>query len=199
MRLLFPIVISLLRPAAAEVIPSGPTPAAKLSTKAFQHHEVLRIDRDFGMEQWEIALDGWLPAGRDGHIQDVRLWWVNTDDADRRKPFNAVVRRYFEFGYERKSESTLAVRMAGDRKEYLFTVRIDGGGTPAVFADVTLQDGSTVSRCRCDRGRLIARRVLGIPVGIAELKVQCTDESSQSHEGAVPYREIESSGSPSPE
>jgi hypothetical protein len=185
--------IALVRPAVAELdaIPQGATTVEKLSTKKFRHHEVLRIRRDFGMDHWEIALDGWLSQTKRGHIADVRLWWVNTNDADRRKPFSAYLRRYIEFEHRRANEGALAIRMAGDRKEYLFTVELDGKGAPAVFADVRLADGTTVAHCRCDRGQLLARRVLGIPVGIASLQVHCTDDAAKSHDGAVPYRELE--------
>ena len=172
-------------------IPQGPTALAKLSTADFRHHEVMRIDRDFGMDHWEIALDGWLPHDSSARIEELRLWWVNTDDGDRRKPFSAHLRRYIEFEWRRGGDGTLAVRMAGDRKEYAFAVELDATGTPAVFAKVTLADGTTVERCRCRSGRLIARRVLGIPIGISALTVRCTDGAAQAREGTVPYRELE--------
>jgi hypothetical protein len=186
------LAFALMRPPAADpgAIPRGPTPLEKLSTKKFQHHEVMRIDRDFGMAKWEIALDGWTPHDVDAHVEDVRLWWVNTDEGDRRKPFSAHLQRYIEFDYRREDAGRLAVRMAGDHKEYLFTVEIDANGVPAVFADIELADGTAVTRCRCERGRLIARRVLGLPIGIAELQVACTDTTAQRHEGTLPHRVV---------
>jgi hypothetical protein len=188
------LALALVRPPVAEAraIPRGPTPLEKLTTKAFRHHEVMRIDRDFGMAKWEIALDGWTPHDVDAHIEDVRLWWVNTEEAERRKPFSAHLQRYIEFGYRRADAGKLAVRMAGDDKEYLFTVELDANGVPVVFADIELADGSDVTRCRCERGRLIARRILGIPVGIAALQVTCTDASAQRHEGTLPHRVVAS-------
>src|SRR5688572_22533335 len=103
MDLLLTFVLALVGPAAAAAaaIPQGPTAATELSTKAFRHHEVLRIRRDFGMDHWEIALDGWLSQAVDGRIEDVRLWWVNTDEADRRKPFSAYLRRHLVFEVRR--------------------------------------------------------------------------------------------------
>jgi len=200
MKLAFALALALVRPAAAvDAIPHAPTPVEKLSTKKLRHHEVLRIRRDFGMDHWEIALDGWLARADGGHIADVRLWWVNTTDADRRKPFSAYLRRYIAFEHRRADSGALAIRMAGDRKEYLFTVELDKGGSPAVFADVQLADGSTVRHCRCDRGKLVARRVLGIPVGIAALRVSCTDGGARRHEGTVPYRELEHGDAYTPE
>lgn len=200
MRFAFLLALALARPPVADVhaIPRGSTPLAKLSTKKFQHHEVMRIDRDFGMEKWQIALDGWTPHGVDAQLEDVRLWWVNTEEADRRKPFSAHLQRYIEFGYQRHDAGKLAVRMAGDHKEYLFDVELDANGVPAVFADIELADGSDVAHCRCERGRLIARRILGIPVGIAALQVTCVADGTR-HEGTLPHRTLASGKAYDPE
>ncbi len=195
------LVLALVRPPAADTgaIPRGPTPLEKLSTKKFQHHEVMRIDRDFGMAKWEIALDGWMPHDVAAHVEDVRLWWVNIEDGDRRKPFSAHLQRYLEFGYRREDAGRLAVRLAGDDKEYVFSVEIDANGRLAVFADIELADGSRVTRCRCERGRLIARRVLGIPVGIGAVQVTCTDAAAQRHEGTLPPRVVATGKAYTPE
>lgn len=170
----------------ALAIPRGRTPAAELATKAMAHDEVMRIDRDFGKPRWEIALDGWRPRARIDHIEDIRLWWVDTEDADARKPFNAHLRRFVDLSFQRDPAGHLRVRLAGDRKAYRFTVELVDG-KPAVFADVTLADGTKVPHCRALRGRLIARRVWGIPVGIGELKVTCTGADDRVHTGQVPY------------
>lgn len=192
MRLVLAAVLVLIRPTGGvDAIPQGPTPVEKLSTKKLRHDEVLRIRRDFGMAQWEIALDGWSSNAAPGHLEHVRLWWVNTDEGERRKPFSAYLRRYLELDVQRAGESTLLVRMAGDGKEYQFSVEADEHATPAVFADVQLADGSTVVHCRCDRALLVARRVIGIPVGIAALTVGCTDADAIPREGTMPYRELE--------
>jgi len=198
MRLVLAAVLALVRPTGGDAIPQGPTPVEKLSTKTFRHDEVLRIRRDFGMAHWEIALDGWSHVTR-GHLEHVRLWWVNTDDGERRKPFSAYLKRYLELDVQRAGESKLLVRMAGDGKEYRFSVEVDEHATPAVFADVQLADGSIVTHCRCDRALLVARRVLGIPVGIAALTVRCTDTEATLHDGTVPYRELEDSRPYEPE
>ena len=178
-------------PEALPGIPSGPTAATKLSTEALRHHELLRIDRDFGMDHWEIALDGWLPRETTAKVQDIRLWWVNTDKADRRKPFSRHLSRVLQFSYVRGKDDSLQVKLAGDGKEYAFSVGLDDAGTPSVFADVKLADTTTVSRCRCDSGRLLARRVIGIPIGIDELTVRCTDADGTQYNAVVPYREVE--------
>lgn len=170
-------------------IPRSATPAAKLSTRGFVHHEVLRIDRDFGKPQWEIALDGWMPREREGGVEELRFWWVNTDEADHRKPFSPRLSRHIELGFDRRPDGGLDVRLIGDRKEYRFTVEVDQEGRPAVFAHVRLPDDTEVARCRCHSGRLIARRLVGIPIGIAALEVQCIDGDGRSHQGQVPFRD----------
>src|SRR5687768_12999644 len=101
MDLVFPIVLALAAGSLTNIrAPHGPAAPSELSTDELRHHEVLRIDRDFGMSHWEIALDGWLPRERTDRIAELRLWWVNTDDGDRRKPFSAHLRRYIDFGYD---------------------------------------------------------------------------------------------------
>ena len=173
--------------AAPHAIPQGETPAAELSTATLLHHEVLRIDRDFGMPQWEIVLDGWLVRAPAGRIHDVRLWWVNTAQADRRKPFSARLQRFLQFTPTRGADEALSVLLAGDDKEYAFTVALDAAGVPGVLADVRLEGGTIVPRCRCESARLLARRVLGIPIGIATLSVQCRDADGTEHRGEVPH------------
>lgn len=180
----------LLAPATSGV-PSVPTAAAELSTKTLRHHPLLRIDRDFGKAQWEIALDGWLPREGTDRVQDVRLWWVNTAEADRRKPFSRHLSRVLQFSYVRDADGSLRVTLAGDGKEYVFTVALDVEGTASVFADVQLADTTIVSRCRCDSGRLLARRVIGIPIGIEALSVRCSDAAGTMHDAVVPYRTVQ--------
>lgn len=200
MRLVLAAVLAFVRPTAGvDAIPNGPTPVEELSTKKLRHDEVLRIRRDFGKAEWEIALDGWSSHATRGHLEHVRLWWVNTEDGERRKPFNAYLRRYLELDVQRAGDSALLVRMAGDGKEYRFSVEVDEHAAPAAFVDVQLADGSTVAHCRCHHARLVARRVLGIPVGIAALTVRCTDADATLREGTVPYRELEHSRPYAPE
>lgn len=190
MFLVLALLLALV-PARAELaeIPKGPTPAAKLSTSSFVHHEVLRIDRDFGKPQWEIALDGWLAREQPDGVAELRFWWVNTDEADHRKPFNRALSRRIDFGFDSRTDGALEVRLGGDRKQYRFTVDVDAGGIPAVFADVRLADDTEVPHCRCRSGRLIARRLLGIPIGIDTLRVQCTDAEGRTHQAKVPHHE----------
>ena len=172
-------------------IPSGPTAASELSAPGFAHQEVLRIDRDFGKPYWELALDGWVTDAPPRRVEGMRLWWVNTKEADRRKPFSRTLRRHVTFEFTRRSEGRVDVRLAGDGKAYRFAVERDSKGTLAAFADVELADGSQVRHCRVARGRLTARRFLGVPIGVATLGVRCTDAKGKQHDAVVPYRRIE--------
>lgn len=176
-------------------IPSGPTAAGELSAPGFAHQEVLRIDRDFGKPYWELAVDGWVTEAPPRRVEEMRLWWVNTDDADRRKPFSRTLRRHVKFEFTRRSDDGVDVRLAGDGKDYRFVVERDPKGAPkgalAAFTDVELADGSLVHHCRVARGRLTARRFLGVPIGVATLKVRCTDGTGTQHDAVVPYRKIE--------
>ena len=174
---------------ASEVEP--PPPSDEPSAATAEHHEVLRIDRDFGKPHWEIALDGWLDPERSRRIDDIRLWWVNTRQSDRRKPFSRYLSRYRRFGYARQDDGSLLVHLAGDGKEYAFTVALTADGSPVVFADVRIADAQMVPNCQCASATLVARRVLGIPVGISALRVRCRDAEGQAHDAIVPYRIIE--------
>lgn len=181
-------LLSLLLALTGDRLPSGPTPAAKLTTGTLRHLEVMRIDRDFGMAKWELALDGWVPREGEASIADLRLWWVNVEEDDRRKPMSAHLKRYIDFGFDRVVGGALEVYLAGDGKRYEFDVELDSAGVPVVLASVTTKDGAIVPRCRCERGRLVARRILGMPIGIASLHVRCIDASGKVHEGTVPFR-----------
>jgi hypothetical protein len=185
------VLLLVAATSAPSPIPSGPTPAAELSAPGFAHHELLRIDRDFGKPQWELAVDGWVTSAPPHRVQAMRLWWVNTDEADRRKPLSRTLQRHVAFDFTPRSGNRVDVRLAGDGKEYRFVAERDSQGALAVFADVQLAGGTFVRRCRVSRGRLTARRFLGVPIGVATLGVRCVDREGKEHDAIVPYKEIE--------
>jgi hypothetical protein len=183
----------LVAAASSDPLPSerfaGPTPVAELSPPGLRHQELLRIDRDFGQDHWELAVDGWIDdAG--SRLHDLHLWWVNTDENDSRKPFGPHLRRAVEFDYTRGGELDLTARLAGDRKEYTFAVEVDASGQPVVYARVRLENGTLIARCRLAHGHLEARRFLGIPIGVARLTVACTDRKGRPQRGEVPDRRV---------
>jgi hypothetical protein len=191
MKLVLMLLLGLLpAPTTAMRLPMQATPAAKLSTMDLQHHELLRMNRDFGKEQYEIALDAWTSRTEAGRIDDVRFWWVKTDAADRRTPFSKKLRKYISFGSARGDDGDLKVWFAGDRKEFRFNVEVDSRNRPQVFVDLRLKDGTIVHHCRGTRGRLIARRFLGIPIGVKAMRLRCVDDQGNRHRGDVVYKKL---------
>jgi hypothetical protein len=143
--------------------------------------EVLRIKRDFGKPHFDLAIDAWTAGDR---LEQTRLWWVNTSEADRRKPLGPMIERMVKLRYRRSSDRALNVTVHGDDKEFVFSVELDPEGKVHAFVAVDTDDGRTISRCRTDSARLIAHRVLGLPVGLAHIAVTCS-EGGASHKGRV--------------
>jgi hypothetical protein len=176
--------------AAAARLPYTATDADDLSGQGLAHHEVLRISRDFGKPTYEIVVDSWVPASRPSRITDVRMWWVQNDAHDRRSPFGKKIQRYVELEYTPKTDDTWAVTMRADRKEFSFAVELGDGGAAEAYADVVVDGCATVPHCRAVDGRLVARRLLGLPIGIKRLEITCIDDAGATHEGHVPYRKL---------
>lgn len=167
-------------------IPLVATPADALSTPQLHHHEVLRIDRDFGDSDFEIVVDAWERAGR-STLADVRFWWLRPSQDDARAPFSSKIRRYLHLAFERSEPDLWSVSFSGDRKQFAFEVELDENGTAAAYADVETAQGR-IDHCRATHGHLVARRFIGIPVGIKRLEVRCTDDRGHTHFGELPYR-----------
>jgi hypothetical protein len=58
------------------------------------------------------------------------------------------------------------------------------------FVAIDTEDGRHVPRCRLTAARLIAHRVLGLPVGLARVAVTCSDAGGAVHKGQVRHREV---------
>lgn len=177
-------------PAAAARVPYVTTEVAELAPKGLQHDEVLRIRRDFGKPSFEIVVDSWLPAERPGRISDVRMWWVQSDREDRRSPFGNKVHKYVDLEYVPEDEDSWSVTLRADRKEFSFDVQLSDEGDVQAYADIVVDGGATVHHCRATEGRLVARRLLGLPIGIKQLEITCVDDEGERHQGAVPYRKL---------
>jgi len=170
-------------PHAAQ-IPYAKTDVADLSTSQLRHNELLRIRRDFGKPEWEIALDSWVPRARPNAIADVRIWWVKTDNNDQRRPLG---RKYVKLERRWLGPDRLEVDLLGAGKRFSFIVEREDGRPPRVFATIEKKDGTVVEHCRATRGKLSARRFLGIPVGLRNLRVTCVDDAGRWHGGNLPY------------
>jgi hypothetical protein len=138
--------------------------------------EVVRIKRDFGKPFFDLAIDAWTDE-KTARLDAARLWWVNTSESDRRKPLGRLIERMVNLRYKRLSSTALTVVVAGDGKEFTFTVERASDGKVHTFVPADTEDGRHLPRCRTDSARLLARRILGMPVGIARIAVTC-------HEGA---------------
>jgi hypothetical protein len=177
-------------PAAAARVPYVTTEVTDLAPRGLQHDEVLRIRRDFGKPSFEIVVDSWLPAQRPERIADVRLWWVQNDADDRRSPFGKKVHKYVELEYVPHNDDSWSVTLRADRKEFRFDVELTAEGDVQAYADIVVDGGITVQHCRATEGRLVARRLLGLPIGIKQLELTCVDAQGERHQGAVSYRKL---------
>lgn len=169
----------------ASAVPSGRTPVAKLAPAGFEHHQVLRIDQDFHPNaSYDIALDAWIDKRNPGAIAEVRMWWQDTSSSDERSPFGKGVRRHIDIDYAARGDGSWDVTITQGRKRYGFEVERTAGGNVEAYADV--QAGrETIERCRVLRSRLVARKMLGLPVGLKHLAVTCTDADGKRHRGHV--------------
>lgn len=168
---------------------AGAAPKVKDSVQAAPGTEVVRVKRDFGKPHFDLAIDAWLSADAT-RLDEARLWWVNTAEQDRRKPLGPMVERMVKLRYHRSSSRSLTITVTGDGKEFAFVVELAESGELHAFVAIDTEDGRHVPRCRLDAARLIAHRVLGMPVGLARVAVTCSDAGGTSHKGQVRHREV---------
>jgi hypothetical protein len=166
-------------------VPLEATPADSLSNPALHHTELCRIARNFGKENFEIALDAWTPIEGEREITEVRLWWARTDRGAERSPFGTKSRDHFDIRYERLAPDRWRVDLQSDRKLFVFMIELDDTGVPAAFVDVETQAAGTVSHCRLLGGTLQARKLLGAPIGIKGFEVDCVDDDGREHSGRM--------------
>lgn len=153
----------------AEPVVADPEPVAEPAGV-----EVVRVKRDFGKPHFDLVIDAWI-GGEGARLDEARLWWVNTSEHDRRKPLGRVIERMVHLQYRRLSSAALTVVVAGDSKEFTFTVELAASGEVHAFVAVDAEDGRFIARCRTESARLLARRVLGVPVGLDRIAVTCHD------------------------
>lgn len=173
------LVFALAAP-SADPLPASDTADAPDRARV----EVVRVKRDFGKPHFDLAIDAW--ADDHGHkLERARLWWVNTAEHDRRKPLGALIERMVKLQYARVSKHALTVTVTGDGHQFTFTVELDEAGQIHAFVDIDSDDGRFVPRCRTTGARLVARRVLGLAVGLARIAVTCSDSAGTVHHGQV--------------
>jgi hypothetical protein len=179
--------LQVARADVADLIPMTATPVEDLSGDVLEHTELLRIGRDFGKREFEIALDAWVAHERPGELALVRLWWARTDRDLERSPFGARSRRHFEIEDERIEPAHWRIHLVADDKVFTFDIEIDVEGRPTAFATVRSPEGTRIERCKVERGELKARRFVGVAAGIDELAVICRDADGMTRHGQLAW------------
>ncbi len=151
--------------------------------------EVVRVKRDFGKPHFDLVIDAWADP-QAAKLHRTQLWWSNTSENDRRKPLGALIERMVKLKYQRISSTTVTVAVAGDGKQFTFTVELAGDGQVHAYVAVDTEAGKHIRRCRTTSARLLARRVLGMPVGIERIAVTCKDSGGVEHSGQIAHREV---------
>ncbi|MBC8067837.1 MAG: hypothetical protein IAG13_05835 [Deltaproteobacteria bacterium] len=171
----------------ASRLPLTETTVADLAPAGLLHQEVLRIDRDFGKPEFDLVVDTWT-AETDDVLTDVRVWWVKTTAQDRRSPLSERAQKYVDIESVPTAPDAWSLKLRGDKKEFAFEVELDERGQAQVYIDVLADDGRRVAHCRTTQGKLLARRLLGIPIGVDKLEVRCVDGRGRAVEGRAVVR-----------
>lgn len=166
-------------------LPMVNTTPEELNVEGFRHVEVFRIRRDFGKRDFEIAMDAWMPNENLARIETVRLWWLKTRKGDERGPFGTKTKRHFDISYTRAGEGTWNVLLEADEHKFVFVVAADGKGDVTASGTVVLEGGDRIENCQMHSADLRASKVLGLPTGIKELQVTCTDGEGRQHTGKL--------------
>ena len=177
-------VSSLVVPAGAfsMAIPMRATPKDQLATSSHQHHQLLRVKRDFGDPWRDIVLDAWVPKDGADELSDVRLWWLESNRDDIRKPFGKKTRKRVTVGYKRRAADEWQVSFGAGSRKFVFEVTLDAAGRPAVYGDVRV-GRKKIDDCKVESARLYANKVLDVTVGLDRLEVSCTDARGRRHVG----------------
>lgn len=170
-------------------LPFVETAAEALDVDGLRHHEALRIDRDFGKPEFDLVVDAWSETDH-GDLADVRLWWVKTTANDRRSPLSTRAEKYVDIDVRREGPDAMRVQVRGGNREFSFEVELDARGRAHVFTDVVTKDGTTIDHCRTTSSKLVAKRVLGIPVGLGALQVSCIDDEGRRVRGRATLRKV---------
>ena len=151
--------------------------------------EVVRITRDFGKPHFSLAIDAW-PDAPAAALAEARLRWVNTAEDDRRKPLGAFTERLVKLRYRRDSAAALTVTVTGDAKEFAFSIELAPDGAVHAFVAADTAEGRHLPRCRAAAAHLIARRVLGLAVGLDRIDVTCVDDRGHGHPAQIRHRDV---------
>lgn len=170
---------------ATQEVPLVTTPAADLAVPGLDHVQVLRIQRDFGKETFEIVMDAWLPDGDPAQLELVRLWWFKSDKDGERGPFSESTKRHFDIAYKRVDDGTWTVDLIANKKHFEFTVTADQKGGVSATSTVVVSGDKKIEDCDVQSGALRSKKILGVPTGINALLVECTGPDGTRHSGRL--------------
>ncbi|MBC8072993.1 MAG: hypothetical protein IAG13_32020 [Deltaproteobacteria bacterium] len=141
--------------------------------------ELARLEQELHPDDdYAIALDAWIAPERD-EIVDVELGWVDTGKGDARSRFGRGVRRNVGIQYTRTDALHWTVQLTADKARYQIQVELGTDRSAGAFVM------SAGRRCRLVGGRIVTRRVLGIPVGIERIDVVCAAEDGSTYAGEL--------------
>jgi hypothetical protein len=170
-------------------IPNRRTPASELSPGRLRHTLVLSIDQDFhSNDDYRIALDAWVDPDHPEEIVEVRMWWMDTGKDDERSIFGRGVRRHIDIAYERTAPGSWVVDLVPGSDRYRFEIELDEDGTIEAHAEVEDAAGDTAHRCRAVAAALHARKLVGLPVGLDRIEIECAPEQGLVRRGRLRAR-----------
>jgi hypothetical protein len=184
-----PLLILALTGFTSTVLPYSKTSADDLSPPGWSHREVLRLGRDFGDADFKVAIDSWVSTSTPDEIAELRFWWVNADLDDERSPFGSKLRQHIGLEFVENDPDDWTVKLQGNRKEFVFDVELGPSGDVAAYANIVTDTG-VVEHCRVEKGTFVARRLLGIPIGLKQLSIACVSPDGTAHRGVLPYRKL---------
>ena len=165
---------------AEPFVPNTGVDVLDLAPGDVEHQTVLRIDTDIRTDGYDIVIDGWVD---EQELAEVRIWWLNPAKADQRSPFGSGVTRYVTIGYERLDDDGWRVRMEARKRQFDFAIRLEKG-TAVAYASVDTPDGH-VQNCRVTDSRLVAKKFLGLPIGLDTITVTCVDPDGKVRAGSL--------------
>jgi hypothetical protein len=166
----------------ASPIPMRVTPEDQLGTGSHQHHEVLRVERDFGKPWRDIVIDAWVPRAGDKELTEVRLWWIEGDKNDIRRPFGKKTKKRVTVSYDKASATDWDVTFGAGSRKFTFQVVLDDAGKPIVYGNIRA-GRKKIDHCRVEKASLYAKKLLDVTVGLDRLEVSCFDDQGRRHKG----------------
>lgn len=154
------------------------------------HHELLRIEQEFHRnDDYRIVVDAWVATEPSPRIVRVTMGWLDIGAGDVRSPFGKGVRRHVDVLHERRSATTWVIALVAADVRRELEIILGDDGVPRVFAQVVGEAG--LVRCQPHGGRLISRRVLGLPIALGGLELECVDDNGATLRGNVATRAVE--------